>query len=560
MDEAGATTSGVTQAMASLGTSGQNANNINRDLFRRLEQLDRQLPVKPYKMKLRVRGLQTPDGTGEVELPLALPHDMFSAIFDAGPSRWCASIMRDMQGDRAQAFWDHVKVHSSWAATHPIVLAADARHLVPLAIYGDGVKVTCTDTVASITWNSLLVSKVPAIDSRLLICCIPTAHLLEDSLDAVCKVLAWSFGAMMDGRHPETDHCGNAWPPHSERAFASGQQLAQGYRGILVEARGDWEWHSKFWHVPTATSREFCFQCVVTQSDVWVRLERQPLRQPHWLQQLQPCNPLAHLPGMCTQMLRIDQMHTVNLGVGQWTNAATLLWLLDAGSFGGDNNGERLWAAWLRFVGWVNGVGLDTTQRPFTPRRLLMHVPGAFVELQSKAWNSRLVTAWLASVASQMDVPDDFGRLVVSLQMMLDESLHFCEERGLLLTPADAQRFCGLVEAAVTVYRDLAWRCLQRNLFWYPLRPKVHAWLELGRAVWRDKINPRYYHCFADESHLRLLTRCAKGCPRVNMSGAVLRRYLLRLGMRWRGLERQPKHRLRHVVPRVRSWKLRPKL
>ena len=317
--------------------------------------------------------------------------------------------------------------------------------------------------------------------------------------------------------------------------------LCLGWAAVLCEARGDWEWQAKFFHAPTSTTRQPCWLCECQQHGAhgWTLFQQETARPANWLAPRPVANPLTQLPGFHVTMLRVDLMHTVCLGPCLWINAATLLWLCEQNRFPGDRLGLKLWNAWARFREWCQSRGLGTTQKPFTVRKLLLH-KREYAEFQVKAWNSRLITNWLAFETNQIDVGslDHTGVLTTSLQWQANESIHLCEASGRLFTQDEADAYHDLVSGAVLMYRELAYRHWQMQVLWHPMRPKLHIWLECARLCRRDRFNPRFFHCFADESHLRLLLSAARASSRTTMGLATSRRYLLRLSHRWRGLER----------------------
>ncbi len=323
---------------------------------------------------------------------------------------------------------------------------------------------------------------------------------------------------------------------------------------------------AKFWGTPSANHKSFCWRCVATHEGprAWTQLVDQPLRTTTWLRSHPKVNPIVVLfPGFVVEMIRFDIMHCISLGVAQWVNAAALLWLCDVGHFGPGSVAAKLSRGWARLLLWTQARGLEITQRRFTPRKLLLHLMAEYTELQSKAWNSRLMVNWLDHELRHVDPgADAMGTLVVALQSSLNRALHVCEAAPRFFDQATANHFSELIEHAGLMYRELAGMCAEQGLFRYPMRPKVHAMLELGRVAKVDKINPRFYHVYADESHLKTLLRCAKASPRAALAASGVRRYLLRLTLRWKGLERPPPARPRRVrvLKQMDHPKIKPRL
>lgn len=509
-------------------------------------------------MSLRIQATHSEPETAELvetPFPLILPHELFGALYRAGKDRWTTSILG---GDEQSlsSFWQHMLQHARWTDDHPLREGFVAGNVVPCGLYGDGAKVTREDSLLTLTWNSVVTSSMkPSFECRMLICACPTTWLPD--VDQITGVIVWSFGCMADGFFPHRDHLGNEWAPGSERAFKAGLPLAPGYKACLCQFRGDWEWFAKAVHIGTATSGNPCFKCQCTPQGplTWTNFtDEAPWRS---TSRGVPVGPLTRLH-FHLQQLRPDLMHTVCLGVGLWVNAAVLLHLAEAKHFGEGTLAGQLAQAWLRFHNWVHDMRLGrSSQRMFTVRRVQQSCE--YAELLAKAWNSRLVSNWLASEMQRAPLVTEDDHLTATLVWAVNEAFHVGEAHGRFLTRGAADHYKATVDLALRVYRELSFRCLRRRVLRYPMRPKLHLWAELASTVQEDLCNPRHYHCFADEDFLRTVLRTARATPRANMAAATVRRYLVRLALTWAGRARP---RLRAVRPATkrRPWKLRCRL
>lgn len=488
------------------------------------------------------------------KVPLLLPHEMFAAIFKAGPARWQRTLGEDTA---IQQFWAHMVDHSRWASSHPH--RDSFQYCVPVGFYGDSAKVTKEDSLLTLTWNSIVTSHLrPSVESRLVICAIPTTWLVN--LDEVTAAVVWSMGAMMDGFYPNTDHLGRPFPPRSTRQACAGLPLAGGYTGCLCEFRGDWEWMAKALGTPSAGSGQPCWFCLAAHEGplTWTDFRPEaPWRQTS-RQHLRRQTPLTKL-GFHLDMVRPDIMHTVCLGVSMWTNAALLLLLADKGRFGAGSVDTRLRTAWKRFKEWVHSNNLGhCSQRPFTQRRV--QATGEkqdYAELLAKGWNSRLISTWLAFEMQTLDLVSEMDHLHATMAWAVSESYNLCERNPRYLDQGTAHKYRELVTVALDTYRSLAVRFVDAGVLRLPLRPKLHLWAELSELVARDCCNPRFFHCFADEDFLRTVLRAARACSRASMPAAVVKRFSLRMALIWSGRARAS--RPRQVGPPItkRPFKLR---
>lgn len=516
-------------------------------------------------MQLRI-ATATGDET-TVRFPLVLPHECFAAIFRAGRERWLRSILGGNVGS-LQEYWKHALQHYRWTDEHPLRAGFVAGTIVPIGFYGDGARVTKDDSLLTMTWNSVVASAVrPSFESRMVICACPTTWLLETSVDDIAAVVSWSFGAMADGHFPSTDHLGRAWPRGSERNLRAGLPLSPGYRAALVEFRGDWEWLAKALHIPTASSSEPCYKCLCTSRGImsWTDFRedapwRTALRLTDTFLQAPNRSPLTRL-GFDLSQIRIDVMHTVCLGVGLWINAAVLLYLCGLGHYREGPLARQLKEAWLSFKEWIHEHSLQSSQRLFTPRRLLVlgGEQQEYAELQAKAWNSRLVTNFLAGETGKLQPRCEEDHLTFTLAWALNESYHICEASPRFMNNETATSYHGVVELALRCYRDLSRRALAQGKLLYPMRPKLHLWCELAAGVRADHANPRFFHVFADEDFLRVVLKAARATPRASMAAATVRRYIVRLTLVWAG-RAQLLQRKRKPPNQKRRWRLQPRL
>lgn len=495
-------------------------------------------------------------GTALTSVPMILPHELFGALHEAGEQRWSRSVAGDPGA--VDSFWEHTTKYSKWASQN-----WSYEKTIPLGIYGDSARVTTYDSLLVMTWNSVLTSKVTAEESRFVITALPTPYLLETSVDELCKVISWSFAVLADGIWPQANHLNQLWPPGSRRSFLGGTPLAAGFKGLLIEARGDWEWFSKCFHVPAASSqKQPCWRCGCSIAGrlAWTNLGPDAAWRSQPPAPLVKESPLSRLPLFHRDMIRIDTMHTCNLGVCAWVGAGALLWLCGSGHFGHEKLANQLATAWLSFRQWLHEHGLQSSQRPFTGRWLGLHVQD-FAEMHVKAWNCRLIINWMDCEYRKACVNDEEGRLNAVLLWCCNEAFHLCEASGRVLSHAAADRYCELVEKAVGLYFELSRRALQKQVMRYPLRPKVHLWLHLALMVKEDHINPRFYHCFSDEGFLKVTLKAARASPRAAMSSAVVRRYLLRLSLTWaaRIKKAPPKPKLQRGAVK-RTFKLHNRL
>ncbi len=295
------------------------------------------------------------------------------------------------------------------------------EQLLPFGVHGDGAQFTKLDTMVALTWSSILASGRNPLDTRFLVATLPQTWLLQGTMNEVLQVFAWSLAACADGKFPATDYLGRPWPARSSQAKVAGTLLAGGFKGIVVDFRGDWSWHKELWDCRAWSGLEICHACRATLDGerTWTDFSevalwrRSPQRTTEEYLQEHPAatrNRLCLLPGWQLGQIRWDVMHSVNLGVARLAGACGILDLVSRGVFGQGDLPMQLKAAWARFRTWCRRHRIQCNARRFTVGRL--NAKGKnWPELSSRAWNTRVICGWLSSEASQAIFPQRKQRM-----------------------------------------------------------------------------------------------------------------------------------------------------
>ena len=284
----------MTHMLAELGATGSQKGNAARDLRRWMRnELGALSDDQFYWVPVKVQPPHE-DAPMQARLPMILPHETFANLYNEGAQVWGECILgmqatgcnpgpcpvstlgcnpgpcpvsTPHQGpvnlNHVSEFWQKLQ-HTEWVQTHP---AMQDPHLmevtIPLGFHGDGGAISKHESMIALTWSSVLAKGDP-MTCRLMITCIPSAWALDETLDEAMKVIAWSFGALLDGYFPFTDHLGRPWEDTSPRKAIAGRLLANGFRGAWAESRGDWDWHVKCYKLNNWCTKECCFLCGAT--------------------------------------------------------------------------------------------------------------------------------------------------------------------------------------------------------------------------------------------------------------------------------------------------------
>jgi hypothetical protein len=177
---------------------------------------------------------------------------------------------------------------------------------------------------------------------------------------------------------------------------------------------------------------------------------------------------------------------------------------------------------------------------------------GEHPELKTKAWNSRLVSGFLAhEICVEKNLSANGGRwpTIAALAWALAEFYQVMEAEGRFMSAEGSARFVRAGEAMLQLYHGLAKDASAKGQLMYGLRPKMHLLSHLCIQVAHDKLNPRFFHCFKDEDMIGRTVKVASKCHRVTISQRMLQRYMLRLLLRWHG-HAPKRHPRKHLVKR----------
>ena len=149
-----------------------------------------------------------------------------------------------MRGARGVAsnFWNNMK-DTPFVRKRPYIKPSMWEKLIPLGLDGDGGQFSDHDGLFVFSMNSLL-CRTTTRSSRMVLTIVKKSLIIPATLDAIAKVLCWSFNVLMTGIEASCD-----WE-HRNNIHYQGQFLASGYRAVLTQIRGDWEFFASVFGTP----------------------------------------------------------------------------------------------------------------------------------------------------------------------------------------------------------------------------------------------------------------------------------------------------------------------
>ena len=183
--------------------------------------------------------------------PFMLPHTWFASLHKDRPEAFADSVHGP--AGAPLAFWTCM-AYTPFVKSHPKLTREDLPCTIPLGFYGDAGSFSHQDSLYVFTWNSL-VGTGATMAKRYLTACLKKSDIVPGTLDAVFRILAWSFNILLDGKWPTV--LWNGMPVQSPRGDLAGK-----LKGCLCQIRGDWEFYCTVFSLPKwSMADNMCWMC-----------------------------------------------------------------------------------------------------------------------------------------------------------------------------------------------------------------------------------------------------------------------------------------------------------
>ena len=151
---------------------------------------------------------------------------------------------------------------------HPVLRVHNyQRTVVPLWVHGDGVQYgeehnLMTYTCGSVITNTSSMHVVFHLAAFVKKFTATRKHgAAADTWEEIWKILSWSFRAAYEGKHPRLDWEGKPLDRTSRFYGKADLPLHKGYRFLVWNVLGDWEFDALALGLPHWGCNEFCFSC-----------------------------------------------------------------------------------------------------------------------------------------------------------------------------------------------------------------------------------------------------------------------------------------------------------
>ena len=162
-------------------------------------------------------------------------------------------------------------------------------------------------------------------EERIPICCWPKELQVKlKTANSFLEIFKWSFNCAYLGRMPNRRHNGDAWLAPGDHWRSKRQGEAIGFRAVLGEFRGDWSMLKSVLSLPGWNDGNgICWKCSCCKEDLskvgldahWRTENFTQAEFVHRQRELgKPVSPFFHIPTVTVDTIKIDFLHTADLG------------------------------------------------------------------------------------------------------------------------------------------------------------------------------------------------------------------------------------------------------
>lgn len=348
------------------------------------------------------------------------------------------------------------------------------------------------------------------------------------------------------------------------------EQLAGGFKQVYYHTTGDGKYLCETYRTCGYNQNEICQRCEATKApgpNLYTNFgpsagHKNTTRTVEDFYNQGPIPTcLCNVKGWHPHGNRQDWMHGVYQGLGQNIAANTIVELLMLNFWGSRMLGfdKILARAWKHFRLWCKQNHISCSAPKFTRANLSWESRYEYPTLKGKAWNCRVILAWLASVCSSPRHATHGGphadlrrACVVSMADVCND----IEANPTILAPPVAASMADKIRLCLVSYAALAKVALLANRTLYQLKPKMHGIDHVADDLEIEHLNPKRYWNFANEDFVGKIKRIARKAHNSTMATIVVERYLLKIALRWTGRDtsvrkqlEQSSHTRAEIVP-----------
>ena len=358
--------------------------------------------------------------------------------------------------------------------------------------------------------------------------------LTDETLDALWEVFGWSMNVLLSGILPERDWSGNEVP-------SGGRHVAEGWRGSLIQIRGDWEFLCSVFRFPYWNAAgNMCWMCSATNA-----VGPSPLDS-CWRQGGLACHQ-ADARSLRVSSLSKASASPVQRGhrfaaVVRHGRRVALHEPWDHGARRGQClHAMHQEAAWRATTHAENCERLDDEIRAWYRQKgeksklqgkltlARLRSSSGYPKLKEKGAATRHMASFTLELAARHCAgPSD--RCVLGVVQTLAEIYHILEEEGMFLSDAAKTRLPELARQFHLLYNRLSREALAEVpvVKEWKMSPKMHLFIHLMEwQVTEIGLNPRGYGTYADEDLVGTMVEVSRSCHPSTLAPVPLTKWLL---------------------------------
>ena len=329
---------------------------------------------------------------------------------------------------------------------------------------------------------------------------------------------------MISGKFPTSRHDGSEWLPSDK--YRANKKGSLGATSGLLQIRGDWAWYKEVFQFPGWSNHQICWKCAADHDDggcsfknvhpnaPW-RARRYTGAQFWSIMRENGISPhcLFLLPGVTLEMVCIDVLHCLDLGVSQ-DLIGNVLWEFIENRFVEGSSREKRVKALLLHIkkhqkrhhsqNKLQGLTVDTIKQDKKAPKLRAK-GGETRSLMSYAlecamtMNEKLQTVHTSAVLQCVSAQMEFYLLMGVEPYRPD------------LASAACQKFCSFYSALSKEAQEVH----GNDLFWR-IKPKLHMYQELAQYQIFQLGDPKKFWNYRDEDYVGWVATIArsKGGPK----------------------------------------------
>ena len=451
-------------------------------------------------------------------------------------------------------YWRH-ELQLEWTLAHPVLdpyrdLSAQDIPVYPVNFHGDGARYVNKRKIIVISITGAL-CKLFGLLGRLVVTVVPEEFLLwKLTLEQIYARIVWSFECLATGIWPWKDFGEKDFDPNTFRHKHRGEHLVGGFKFVLDGTLADLEFYVDTFEVDGYRNDDMCHLCGASKTNAGRLYTRtgplaswQATRKTHQefedkMNQMHKRPELSRLPGLHLSRFFLCGLHTVEQGTAghfagscMWELVCYDLWWAAPGRQQ-ENRKLSLARAYAAFMKHCKDHKVSVNLKSFSEKTLNKKSAKSYAYFKAKAWETKVVSKWLADVVIAANDGSDHGMLRAACAWGLKEYYAVVDDGPVYLPPHDLHRLQRGVCIFLKSYLALTSEAVRQHRYEWHWVPKHHMHEHIA-DVMAPQRNPRTMTTYGGEDLVGRIGKLAGKCHKRDVVRSVLQRYLVLMGYHW---------------------------